>query len=149
MTASVVRVTNLTPSGSERQPCLLFRYPGLKCPLDTVALNLVEPRWAGLYTPHIGLSLSGGVRLITWTMRCHQLDFMCFDFINVTRRVPTLALGGGVRHARQRPATPGRSSLLLRHHAPRPHAGQDASGGTVLTPTLFTALLLCVKLRCV
>lgn len=24
---------------------MLFRYPGLKCPLDTVALNLVEPRW--------------------------------------------------------------------------------------------------------
>ena len=24
---------------------MLFRHPGLKCPIDTVALNLVEPRW--------------------------------------------------------------------------------------------------------
>ena len=32
-------------SGMTNNRLMLFRYPGLKCPLDTVALNLVEPRW--------------------------------------------------------------------------------------------------------
>lgn len=31
--------------GATNNRLMLFRYPGLKCPLDTVALNLVEPRW--------------------------------------------------------------------------------------------------------
>ena len=31
--------------GMTNNRLMLFRYPGLKCPLDTVALNLVEPRW--------------------------------------------------------------------------------------------------------
>ena len=31
--------------GMTNNRVVLFRYPGLKCPLDTVALNLVQPRW--------------------------------------------------------------------------------------------------------
>ena len=31
--------------GMTNHRLMLFRHPSLKCPLDTVALNLVEPRW--------------------------------------------------------------------------------------------------------